>query len=105
VISLRKLKFSRQVHAFKEHRALMGAAILNSPRAVAMSVYVICAFLNLRSLFDILHPALYFLPFPTSHPPPPKPQIGTQVKEDAVPYRTREGAPQPGSTISRSTPR
>src|SRR5438874_5972952 len=40
VISLRKLKFSKQVRAFTEHGALMAANVLNSSRAVAMSVYV-----------------------------------------------------------------
>ena len=34
--------------AFTEHGALMAATILNSPRAVAMSVYVIRAFIRLR---------------------------------------------------------
>lgn len=34
VISLQKLKFSKQVHAFTEHGALMVANILNSPQAV-----------------------------------------------------------------------
>jgi len=34
--------------AFTEHGALMAANILNSPRAVAMSVYVIRAFIRLR---------------------------------------------------------
>jgi len=48
VISLRKLKFSKQVRAFTEHGALMAANILNSRRAVAMSVYVIRAFVKMR---------------------------------------------------------
>ncbi len=34
--------------AFTEHGALMAATILNSPNAVAMSVYVIRAFIRLR---------------------------------------------------------
>ena len=34
VISLVKLKFSKQVRAFTEHGALMAATVLNSPRAV-----------------------------------------------------------------------
>src|SRR6185369_23690 len=34
--------------AFTEHGALMAANILNSPRAVAMSVYVIRAFIKIR---------------------------------------------------------
>src|SRR5437879_2132039 len=46
VISLRKLKFSKRVRAFTEHGALMAANILNSPRAVAMSLYVIRAFVK-----------------------------------------------------------
>src|SRR6266702_4538393 len=48
VTSLRKLKFSKQVRAFTEHGALMAANILSSPRAVAMSVYVIRAFVKMR---------------------------------------------------------
>ncbi len=34
---------------FTEHGALMLASVLNSPRAVQMSVYVVRAFINLRS--------------------------------------------------------
>jgi len=34
--------------AFTEHGAIMAASILNSPRAVEMSVYVVRAFLKLR---------------------------------------------------------
>ena len=48
VTSLMKLEFSKQVHAFTEHGALMVATILNSPRAVAMSVYIIRAFVKMR---------------------------------------------------------
>ena len=86
----------------------MAANILNSPRAVAMSVYVIRAFVNmrgelaanaailkrlaeidktllihdvaLREIFEKLRPLL------APPPPPPKPEIGFHVKEDAVPY-------------------
>ena len=48
------LKGGRGVHrkhpplAFTEHGALMAATILNSPRAVQMSVYVVRAFVKLR---------------------------------------------------------
>lgn len=38
-------------HAFTEHGAIMAANILNSPRAVQMSVYVVRAFVQLRTLF------------------------------------------------------
>jgi phage regulator Rha-like protein len=36
--------------AFTEHGAFMAAAILNSPRAVEMSVYVVRAFVKLRQV-------------------------------------------------------
>jgi hypothetical protein len=36
--------------AFTEHGAIMAATILNSPRAVEMTVYVVRAFLKLREL-------------------------------------------------------
>ncbi|MGH8244129.1 MAG: ORF6N domain-containing protein [Steroidobacteraceae bacterium] len=36
--------------AFTEHGAIMAATILNSPRAVAMSVYVVRAFVKLREV-------------------------------------------------------
>jgi phage regulator Rha-like protein len=37
-------------HAFTEHGAIMAAMILNSPRAVEMSVYVVRAFVKLREV-------------------------------------------------------
>jgi hypothetical protein len=37
-------------HAFTEQGAIMAATILNSPRAVEMSVYVVRAFVRLREL-------------------------------------------------------
>jgi transcriptional regulator with XRE-family HTH domain len=37
-------------YAFTEHGAMMAAMILNSPRAVEMSVYVVRAFVKLREL-------------------------------------------------------
>jgi hypothetical protein len=48
VTSLPRLKFSKQVQAFTEHGALMAATVLNSPAAVAMSVFVVRAFIQLR---------------------------------------------------------
>ncbi len=101
-------------YAFTEHGALMAANILNSPRAIAMSVYIIRAFvkmredlaanaailkrlaeidktllmpdLALRDIYQKLRPLL------EPPPPPPKPEIGFHVKEDAVPYRTKRPA-------------
>jgi uncharacterized protein YigA (DUF484 family) len=37
-------------HAFTEHGAIMAAAVLNSPRAVQVSVYVVRAFVQLRRM-------------------------------------------------------
>ncbi len=95
--------------AFTEHGALMAANILNSPRAVAMSVYVIRAFVKMRedivanaailrrlaeidkallvhdvTLREILQKLRPLLEPP---PPPPRPEIGFHVKEDAIAYR------------------
>jgi hypothetical protein len=39
-------------YAFTEHGAIMAASILNSPRAIEMSVFVVRAFVRLR---EILH--------------------------------------------------
>ena len=48
---LAKLKFSPVLpYAFTEHGALMAANVLNSPRAVEASVYVIRAFIRLREM-------------------------------------------------------
>ncbi|MEZ5515757.1 MAG: ORF6N domain-containing protein [Steroidobacteraceae bacterium] len=38
--------------AFTEHGAIMAATVLNSPRAIEMSVYVVRAFLKLRELLS-----------------------------------------------------
>lgn len=98
VTSLQKLKFSKQVRAFTEHGALMAANILNSPRAVAMSVYVIRAFVKMREVLAanaailkrlaeidktlLLHDSalreIYQKIRPLLEPPPapPKPEIG-----------------------------
>ena len=98
--------------AFTEHGALMAANILNSPRAVAMSVYIIRAFVKMREdlaanaailkrLAEIdktllLHDGalrdIYQKLRPLLEPPPapPKPGIGFHVKEDALPYRVRK---------------
>jgi ATP-dependent Clp protease ATP-binding subunit ClpA len=39
-------------YAFTEHGAIMAATVLNSPRAVEMSVYVVRAFVHLRELLS-----------------------------------------------------
>ena len=46
---LAKLKFSKAMpHAFTEHGAIMAASVLNSPRAIEVSVFVVRAFVTLR---------------------------------------------------------
>ncbi len=46
---LARLKFSSALpRAFTEHGAIMAASVLNSPRAVEMSVYVVRAFVKMR---------------------------------------------------------
>ncbi len=46
---LRQLKFSPTMpFAFTEHGALMAASVLNTPRAVEVSLYVVRAFVELR---------------------------------------------------------
>ena len=51
---LAALKFSPVLpYAFTEHGALMAATILNSPKAVQMSVYVIRAFVRMREVFTV----------------------------------------------------
>lgn len=109
---LTRLKFSPVLpRAFTEHGALMAANVLNSPRAVAMSVYVIRAFIKSRQqqatdvailkrlaeidktllMHDVALRDIYEKLRPLLAPPPrpPKPEIGFHVKEDSVPYRIK----------------
>lgn len=114
VTSLARLKFSKQVRAFSEHGALMVAMVLSSPRAVAMSVYVIRAFVKLREeqvanaailkrlaeidktllahngalrdIYEKLRPLL------VPPPEPPERRIGFHIREEAVPHRLRRKA-------------
>ena len=57
---LAKLKFSSVLpFVFTEHGAIMAASVLNSPRAVDVSVYVVRAFIRLRQIIamnkDLAH--------------------------------------------------
>ena len=48
---LARLRFSpQQPIAFSEHGAIMAATVLNSPRAVQMSVFVVRAFVQMRAV-------------------------------------------------------
>ncbi len=95
----------------------MAANVLNSPRAVVMSVYVIRAFVKMREVqaansailkrlaeIDktlLLHDSalrdIYRRLRPLLEPPPapPKPEIGFHVKEDAIPYRVTRRKARP----------
>ena len=48
---LARLRFSRTLpFAFTEHGAIMAASVLNTPRAIETSVYVVRAFVKLREM-------------------------------------------------------
>ncbi|MCI0541322.1 MAG: ORF6N domain-containing protein [Verrucomicrobiales bacterium] len=95
--------------AFSEHGALMAATVLNAPRAVTMSLFIIRAFVKMREdhaanaailkrLAEIdktllTHDAALRDIYKKLRPllaPPPEPEkreIGFHIKEDATPYR------------------
>lgn len=95
----------RRPYVFTEHGAIMAANVLNSPRAVQMSVFVVRAFLKIRALLGdkpelakklavlekelkqrldvheavivtILQRVMDLIDPPALPPPPPKPRIG-----------------------------
>ncbi len=105
-------------YAFTEHGAIMAATVLKSPRAVQMSVFVVRAFVKMRSLLSdnrdlarklsalekelkdrldvheaaivsILQRVMDIIDPPALPPPPPKKGIGYQVKEAKGRYRIR----------------
>jgi hypothetical protein len=106
-------------YAFTEHGAIMAANVLNSPQAIQMSVFVVRAFVSMRSalggnremarkfalleqelkirlnihesaIVDVLQRIMRILDPPPPPPEPPPPEIGFHVKEDAIPYRIRK---------------
>jgi ORF6N domain. len=116
---LSKLKFAKALPlAFTEHGAIMAANVLKSARAVQMSVFVVRAFVKMRSalnetrelsrrlalleqelkirlniheaaIVDILQRIMNIIDPPPSPPAPPPPEIGFHAKEDSVPYRIK----------------
>ena len=122
---LSRLKFSPvPPRAFTEPGAIMAATVLNSPRAVQMSVFVVRAFIKMRAAFtdtlelarklaalesdvksrldmheaaivDVLQRIMKILDPPPPPPEPPAPEIGFHVKEDAPPYRARKKFTRP----------
>ena len=102
----------------------MAANVLNSPRAVDMSVFVVRAFVKMRSAFgdtrqlaqklallereltsrldtheaaivDVLQRIMKLLDPPPPPPEPPPPEIGFHVKEGTVPYRVKRKTSKP----------
>jgi phage regulator Rha-like protein len=114
-----RLKFSPVLpRAFTEHGAIMAANVLNSSRAVQMSVFVVRAFVKMRAalnntrelarkltdleqelksrldvheaaIVEVLQRIMKILDPPPPPPQPPAPEIGFHVRQDAVPYRIK----------------
>lgn len=107
--------------AFTEHGAIMAANVLNSPRATQMSVFVVRAFVKMRSLLtdtrdlarklatleqelkgrldvheaaivDFMQRIMKILDPPPPAPEPPAPEIGFHIREEAIPYRVKKKA-------------
>ena len=105
-------------YAFTEHGAIMAATVLNSPRAVQMSVFVVRAFIRMRAaltetrelartlaalerevkarldthdaaIVDILARIMDMID-PPECPEPPQKQIGFSVKERRAKYTTKK---------------
>ncbi|OGV77425.1 MAG: hypothetical protein A3K19_12555 [Lentisphaerae bacterium RIFOXYB12_FULL_65_16] len=98
-------------YAFTEHGAIMAATVLNSPRAVQMSIFVVRAFVRMRQAFAgsqvlekrladieknlVLHDTalrdLYAKIRPLLLPPsvPSKTRIGFGIREKHAAYRVR----------------
>ena len=107
-------------YAYTEHGAVMAATVLNSPRAVQMSVFVVRAFIKMRSMLiaqkdlakklaelekrlterldlhertidDILQQIMLLLNLP-AEPKPPRKSIGFHVRERRAVYRVGKRA-------------
>ena len=124
---LARLKFSPVLPGvFTEHGAIMAANVLNSPQAAQMSVFVVRAFVKMRTaltdtrelasklsaveaelksrldvheaaIVDLLQRIMKILDPPPPQPEPPKPEIGFHAKEDALHYRVNRKPVQPGA--------
>jgi hypothetical protein len=104
--------------AFTEHGAIMAANVLNSPRAVQMSVFVVRAFVKMRGLLgdtrelsrrltaleqelkerldvhetaivSILQRIMDMINPPAPPTPPPRKSIGFHAKERAAKYQVK----------------
>ena len=113
---LKNLKYAKALpNAFTEHGAIMVASVLNTERAVQISVFVVRAFVKLREMLsthkELAHKlaalerklqnhdesirslvvAIRQLMRPPE-PEPPKRQIGFLVEEPHVPYKPLKGS-------------
>jgi len=102
---LSKLKFSKSLpYAFSEHGSIMAASVLNSQRAIEVSVYIVRAFVKIRRMIadhkelsrkiaqieqhlaehddQIIELIQAIKQFLKPDPPPKKRRIGFQTGED-----------------------
>jgi hypothetical protein len=80
---LQKLKFSPVLpHAFTEHGAVMLASVLNSKKAIQISVYVVRAFVKLREVLSAHPERLSDLNNPHASPLPPTAGSGVCLLEN-----------------------
>ena len=115
---LAKLKFSPVLpNAFTEHGAIMVASVLNTKRAIQVSVFVVRAFVKLREMLathkELAHKLAalerklqnhdesirslvvvirQLMTPPAQEPEPPKKRIGFVVEEPHVPYKSSKGS-------------
>lgn len=113
---LKNLRFSPVLPlVFTEHGALMLASVLNSPKAVEMSLFIVRAFIRMREVLsaqkDLAQKLAELERKSSQHdaeiqaiiralrelmaPPPEKPKrpIGFRVEEPKAQYRTKRGKP------------
>jgi len=120
----------KPTYVFTEHGALMASMVLQSPQAVQMSVFVVKAFVAMRSLLvtqhglaqklaelektlterldthehaitDIIQQIMRLLsPAPEPEPETPRPRIGFDVREGRAVYRTRAPSRKRGGVRS-----
>jgi hypothetical protein len=117
---LKNLKYAKALpNAFTEHGAIMAASVLNTYRAIQISVFVVRAFVKLREMLsthkELAHKLavlerklqnhdesirslvvairqLMASPEPKPEPEPPKKRIGFLVEEPHVPYKSAKGS-------------
>ena len=109
-------------YAFTEHGAFMAAGLLNSPRAVEVSVFVVRAFVKLRQLVlthkelagkldqlerkfaghdDTIRQLVEAIRQLMAPPDPPARQMGFHAIRDSVSETSKRSTPPPTSSKSR----